>query len=145
MRDGTGGRSAACRGIEFCGKTGTAQVVEPGLSAPPETIASRRTTRGSWVSRRAAIPRSVVAVLVQGRQATARIRRRPIARDVVKAYYDKKHGKLPAAVITSATTSSAASAAPTVSDAMKTSRAPTRRRAINAAVSVGAQPSRRSR
>jgi penicillin-binding protein 2 len=91
-----GGTASASRlqGIEFCGKTGSAQVIsEQGL---------RRVGRGShefkdnawfvgFAPRRN--PEIVVAVLVQEGQHGASVAA-PIARDIVKAYYDKKNGML---------------------------------------------------
>jgi penicillin-binding protein 2 len=88
-----GGTAAASKlpGIEFCGKTGTAQVI----SAQGKEKATNKSAlkNNAWFvgfapRRNAEI---VVAVLVQaggyGAEAAA-----PVARDVVKAYYDKKAG-----------------------------------------------------
>jgi penicillin-binding protein 2 len=88
-----GGTAAASKlpGIEFCGKTGTAQVI----SAAGKEKATNKSglKNNAWFvgfapRRNAEI---VVAVLVQaggyGAEAAA-----PVARDVVKAYYDKKGG-----------------------------------------------------
>ena len=88
-----GGTAAASKlpGIEFCGKTGTAQVI----SAQGKEKATNKSAlkNNAWFvgfapRRNAEI---VVAVLVQaggyGAEAAA-----PVARDVVKAYYDKKGG-----------------------------------------------------
>src|SRR6185437_14031848 len=88
-----GGTAAASRlpGIELCGKTGTAQVISAqGLQRSGKQAALRN---NAWfvgfAPRRN--PEIVVAVLVQaggfGADSAA-----PIARDVVKAYYDKKQG-----------------------------------------------------
>jgi penicillin-binding protein 2 len=88
-----GGTAAASKlpGIEFCGKTGTAQVV--GAEAKQRATDKSKLKNNAWFvgfapRRNAEI---VVAVLVQaggyGAEAAA-----PVARDVVKAYYDKKAG-----------------------------------------------------
>lgn len=87
-----GGTAAGARleGIEFCGKTGTAQLISSeGLkrSGAP----GRRFTDNAWfvgyAPRRN--PEVLVAVLVEhgehGSSAAA-----PIARDVIRAYYEKK-------------------------------------------------------
>ena len=87
-----GGTAAAVRleGIEFCGKTGTAQLISAdGLKRAGK--AHRRFTDNAWfvgyAPRRN--PEIVVAVLVEhgehGSTAAA-----PIARDIIRAYYDKK-------------------------------------------------------
>jgi len=91
-----GGTAAASKlpGIEFCGKTGTAQVI--GLENKQRAGRQTQTKNNAWfvgfAPRRN--PEIVVAVLVQaggfGAESAA-----PIARDIVKAYYDKKAGKLP--------------------------------------------------
>ncbi len=98
-----GGTAAASKlpGIEFCGKTGTAQVM--GLENKARAGKDVQTKNNGWfvgfAPRRN--PEIVVAVLVQaggyGAESAA-----PIARDVVKAYYDKKQGKLPAQLVTQA-------------------------------------------
>ncbi|MBI1750635.1 MAG: penicillin-binding protein 2 [Acidobacteria bacterium] len=86
-----GGTAAASRleGIEFCGKTGTAQLISgEGLKKAGK---QRRFTDNAWfvgyAPRRN--PEIVVAVLVEhgvhGSTAAA-----PVARDIIKAYYDKK-------------------------------------------------------
>jgi penicillin-binding protein 2 len=89
-----GGTAGASKlpGVEFCGKTGTAQVI--GLQNKGRAGKSTQTRNNAWfvgfAPRRN--PEIVVAVLVQaggfGAESAA-----PIARDVVKAYYDKKQGK----------------------------------------------------
>ena len=88
-----GGTAGASKlpGIEFCGKTGTAQVIS---TAGKEKATNKSALKNdAWFvgfapRRNAEI---VVAVLVQaggyGAEAAA-----PVARDVVKAYYDKKGG-----------------------------------------------------
>lgn len=86
-----GGTAAGARleGIEFCGKTGTAQLISSdGLKRAGKT---QRFIDNAWfvgyAPRRN--PEIVVAVLVEhgehGSTAAA-----PIARDIIRAYYDKK-------------------------------------------------------
>jgi len=81
-------------GIEFCGKTGTAQVI----SAERKGLAGKQTQtkNNAWfvgfAPRRN--PEIVVAVLVQAGGFGA-VSSAPIARDIVKAYYDKKAGTFP--------------------------------------------------
>jgi penicillin-binding protein 2 len=90
------GTAAASRlpGIEFCGKTGTAQVI----SADRKGLAGKQTQtkNNAWfvgfAPRRN--PEIVVAVLVQAGGFGA-VSSAPIARDIVKAYYDKKQGTFP--------------------------------------------------
>ena len=90
-----GGTAAAARleGIEFCGKTGSAQLISTeGLARAGQN--DRRFTDNAWfvgyAPRRN--PEIVVAVLVEhgehGSTAAA-----PVARDIIKAYYDKKSRK----------------------------------------------------
>jgi penicillin-binding protein 2 len=87
-----GGTAAAARleGIEFCGKTGTAQVISAeGMKRAGNGL--RRLADNAWfvgfAPRRN--PEIVVAVLVEhgkhGSTAAA-----PVAREIIKAYYDKK-------------------------------------------------------
>ncbi len=87
-----GGTAAGARleGVEFCGKTGTAQLISTeGLARARKT--GRRFTDNAWfvgyAPRRN--PEIAVAVLVEhgehGSSAAA-----PVARDIIKAYYDKK-------------------------------------------------------
>jgi len=88
-----GGTAAASKlpGIEFCGKTGTAQVV--GADAKQRAKDKSKLKNNAWFvgfapRRNAEI---VIAVLVQaggyGAEAAA-----PVAKEIVKAYYDKKAG-----------------------------------------------------
>ncbi len=91
-----GGTAGASKlpGIEFCGKTGTAQVL--GLENKGRAGQGTQTKNNAWfvgfAPRRN--PEIVVAVLVQaggfGADSAA-----PIARDIVKAYYEKKAGTFP--------------------------------------------------
>jgi len=80
--------------IEFCGKTGTAQVIS--LEGKQRSGKQSALRNNAWfvgfAPRRD--PEIVVAVLVQGGGFGAESAA-PIARDIVKAYYDKKRGKLP--------------------------------------------------
>lgn len=89
-----GGTAAGSRleGIEFCGKTGTAQLISgEGLKKAGR---QRQFTDNAWfvgyAPRRN--PEIVVAVLVEhglhGSTAAA-----PVARDIIKAYYDKKSAR----------------------------------------------------
>jgi len=86
-----GGTAAGVRleGIELCGKTGSAQVISAeGLKRAGR---QRRFSDNAWfvgyAPRRN--PEIVVAVLVEGGQHGASAAA-PVARDVIKAYYDKK-------------------------------------------------------
>jgi penicillin-binding protein 2 len=87
------GTAAASRlpGIEFCGKTGTAQVI----GAERKGLAGKgtQTKNNAWFEGFAPRrnPEIVVAVLVQAGGFGA-VSAAPIARDIVKAYYDKKQG-----------------------------------------------------
>jgi penicillin-binding protein 2 len=87
------GTAAASRlpGIEFCGKTGTAQVI----SADRKGLAGKetQTKNNAWFEGFAPRrnPEIVVVVLVQAGGFGA-VSAAPIARDIVKAYYDKKQG-----------------------------------------------------
>jgi penicillin-binding protein 2 len=87
------GTAAASKlpGIEFCGKTGTAQVI----SADRKGLAGKQTQtkNNAWFEGYAPRrnPEIVVAVLVQAGGFGA-VSAAPIARDIVKAYYDKKQG-----------------------------------------------------
>ncbi len=87
-----GGTAAAMRleGIELCGKTGSAQVISAeGLRRAGGK--QRRFSDNAWfvgyAPRRN--PEIVVAVLVEGGEHGASVAA-PVARDVIKAYYDKK-------------------------------------------------------
>jgi penicillin-binding protein 2 len=90
-----GGTAAASRleGIEFCGKTGTAQLIS-GEGLKKVRGNRKQFADNAWfvgyAPRRN--PEIVVAVLVQhglhGSSAAA-----PVARDIIKAYYDKKSAR----------------------------------------------------
>ena len=98
------GTAAASRlpGIEFCGKTGTAQVISAEgkeRAGKPGDLKNNAWFVGFAPRRN---PEIVVAVLVQGGGFGA-VSAAPIARDIVKAYYDKKTGgKQPPELITKA-------------------------------------------
>jgi penicillin-binding protein 2 len=87
------GSGSKLPGIELCGKTGSAQVISnQGLARTGKQAALKDNAWFVGFAPRQN-PEIVVSVLVQGGQhgATAAA---PIARDVVKAYYDKKQGKV---------------------------------------------------
>jgi len=81
-------------GVEFCGKTGTSQLISNEGLARLRSVGGRRFTENAWfvgyAPRRN--PEIVVAVLVEhgehGSTAAA-----PIARDIIKRYYEKKGAK----------------------------------------------------
>ena len=88
-----GGTAAGARleDIEFCGKSGSAQVI--GYDIRNKLGKQRQFKDNAWfvgyAPRRN--PEIVVAVLVQGGEHGGAVAG-PIARDIVKAYYDKKMG-----------------------------------------------------
>jgi penicillin-binding protein 2 len=88
VNDGEGtGAAARCPGIDIAGKTGTAQVVSVDLqkSAHNSSFKDNAWFVGFAPSVR---PEIVVAALVmQGEHSTVAV---PIAREVIKAYFDKK-------------------------------------------------------
>jgi penicillin-binding protein 2 len=91
-----GGTAAASRlqGIEFCGKTGSAQVMsntERGKIGKAAGSGRDNAWFVGFAPRRD--PEIVVAVLVEGGEHGALVSA-PIARDIVKAYYDKKNKKM---------------------------------------------------
>jgi penicillin-binding protein 2 len=84
------GASARCPGIDISGKTGTAQVVSVGLqkSAKDAEFKNNAWFVGYAPSNQ---PEIVVAALVmRGEHSTVAA---PVARDVIKAYFDKKLGQ----------------------------------------------------
>jgi len=86
------GVAARCPGIDISGKTGTAQVVSEALQQSAKSSEYRNT---AWFVGYAPSdkPEIVVAALVQrGEHSTVAV---PIARDVIKAYFDKKAGPKP--------------------------------------------------
>lgn len=87
-----GGTAAGSRlqGIQFCGKTGSAQVVSRNL----QQRSGKRYLDNAWFVGFAPRqdPDIVVSVLVQsGREGAAAAA--PIARDIIRAYYQKKNQK----------------------------------------------------
>ena len=114
------GTAAASRlpGIEFCGKTGTAQVIsaegKERAGKPSKDLKNNAWFVGFAPRRN---PEIVVAVLVQGGGFGA-VSAAPIAKDIVKAYYDKKNGKQPEQVTTKAPS------APAVAEAVMASPVP---------------------
>jgi penicillin-binding protein 2 len=89
---GTAGASKL-QGIEFCGKTGSAQVMSNTERGKLGKAASKGKDNAWFVGfapRRD--PEIVVSVLVEGGEHGASTAA-PIARDIVKAYYDKKEKK----------------------------------------------------
>jgi penicillin-binding protein 2 len=81
------------QGIEFCGKTGSAQVMSNTERGKLGKAASKGKDNAWFVGyapRRD--PEIVVSVLVEGGEH-GNLTAAPIARDVVKAYYDKKNRK----------------------------------------------------
>lgn len=90
VNEGGTGAGVRLQNVEFCGKSGTAQVI--GYNTRDRLGMQKQFKDNAWfvgyAPRRN--PEIVVAVLVQGGghggEAAA-----PIARDIVKAYYDKKN------------------------------------------------------
>ncbi len=87
VNEGGTGAAARCPGLEIAGKTGTAQVVSVDLQK-----SARKTEfkNNAWFVGYAPAtnPEIVVAALVmQGEHSAVAV---PIARDVIKAYFDKK-------------------------------------------------------
>ena len=86
------GAAARCPGIEISGKTGTAQVVSTELQQSAKNSEFKNT---AWFVGYAPSdkPEIVVAALVmRGEHSAVAV---PIARDVIKAYFDKKLGSKP--------------------------------------------------
>jgi len=91
-----GGTAASVRleGIEFCGKTGTAQLISAEGMKKVAGKAAKRLTDNAWFVGYAprTRPEIVVAALVEhgehGSTAAA-----PVARDIIKAYYEKKSAR----------------------------------------------------
>jgi len=90
--DGGTGVEARCPGIDIAGKTGTAQVVSVELmkSAHNASFKNNAWFVGFAPSTK---PEIVVAALVlRGEHSTVAV---PVAREVIKAYFDKKNGQKP--------------------------------------------------
>ena len=86
------GAGARCPGIEIAGKTGTAQVVSAELQKSEH---NQEFNNNAWFVgfSPATKPEIVVSALVMhGGHSTIAV---PIVRDVIKAYYDKKHPRKP--------------------------------------------------
>jgi penicillin-binding protein 2 len=98
VNEGEGtGAGARCPGIDIAGKTGTAQVVSVDLmkSAQNASFKNNAWFVGFAPSNK---PEIVVAALVmQGEHSTVAV---PIAREVIKAYFDKKAAQKPPLVQT---------------------------------------------
>ena len=98
VNEGEGtGASARCPGIDIAGKTGTAQVVSVDLmkSAQNASFKNNAWFVGFAPSNK---PEIVVAALVmQGEHSTVAV---PVAREVIKAYFDKKAAQKPPLVQT---------------------------------------------
>jgi len=87
------GAGARCPGIEIAGKTGTAQVVSADLQ---KSAHSKNFNNNAWFVGFSppTQPEIIVAALVMhGGHSTVAV---PIARDVIKMYYAKKHPAKPA-------------------------------------------------
>jgi penicillin-binding protein 2 len=94
VNEGGTGAAARCPGIEIAGKTGTAQVVSAELQ---ESAKNSEFNTNAWFVGYAPPdkPEIVVAALVmQGGHSSVAV---PVARDVIKAYFDKKLGSKPPA------------------------------------------------
>ena len=93
VNEGGTAAGAKLQNIEFCGKSGSAQVI--GYDVRNRMGKQREFKDNAWfvgyAPRRN--PEIVVAVLVQGGEHGGAVAG-PIARDVVKAYYDKKNSRL---------------------------------------------------
>jgi penicillin-binding protein 2 len=93
VNEGEGtGASARCPGIDIAGKTGTAQVVSVDLQKSAQNASFKN---NAWFVGYAPSnkPEIVVAVLVmQGEHSTVAA---PLAREVIKAYFDKKAAQKP--------------------------------------------------
>jgi penicillin-binding protein 2 len=98
VNEGEGtGALARCPGIDIAGKTGTAQVVSLDLMRSEHNAGFRN---NAWFIGFAPSnkPEIVVAALVmRGEHSTVAV---PVAREVIKAYFDKKAGQKPPLVQT---------------------------------------------
>ncbi len=90
VNEGGTGAGVRLQNIEFCGKSGTAQVI--GYDTRSRLGKEREFKDNAWfvgyAPRRN--PEIVVAVLIQGGGHGGEVAA-PVARDIVKAYYDKKN------------------------------------------------------
>ncbi|HXW18780.1 MAG TPA: penicillin-binding protein 2 [Candidatus Acidoferrales bacterium] len=93
VNEGGTGAGVRLQNVEFCGKSGTAQVI--GYDTRSRLGKEKEFKDNAWfvgyAPRRN--PEIVVAVLVQGGGHGAEAAA-PVARDIVKAYYEKKNGSL---------------------------------------------------
>jgi len=94
VNEGEGtGANARCPGIDIAGKTGTAQVVSVDLQKSEKNAGFKN---NAWFIGFAPSnkPEIVVAALVmRGEHSTVAV---PVAREVIKAYFDKKLAHKPA-------------------------------------------------
>ena len=90
--DGGTGLDARCPGVDIAGKTGTAQVVSVDLMKSAQNASYKN---NAWFVGFSPVnkPEIVVAALVlRGEHSTVAV---PVAREVIKAYFDKKNGQKP--------------------------------------------------
>ena len=94
VNEGGTGAALKLQNVEFCGKTGTAQLMSLEKNS---TLGLGKGKNSGWfvgfAPRRN--PEIVVAALVQNTRLFGAETAGPIVRDIVKAYYDKKNGILP--------------------------------------------------
>lgn len=91
------GNAVKLQGIEFCGKSGTAQMMS--YSAASRLGLGKGKNDGWFVGfapRRN--PEIVVAAVVEDTSEHGGVASGPVVRDIVKAYYDKKNKKTPGQV-----------------------------------------------
>jgi penicillin-binding protein 2 len=93
VNEGGTAQASRLQGIEFCGKTGSAQVIS---DATRHRIGAKRFLDNAWfvgfAPRRD--PEIVVSVLVQG-GLHGGVAAAPVARDIIRAYYQEKSGSKP--------------------------------------------------
>jgi len=87
------GSGARCPGIDIAGKTGTAQVVSVDLRKSKQSANFRN---NAWFVGYAPSTKPEIAVAVLIMQGEHSAVAAPIARDVIKAYFDKKTARKPA-------------------------------------------------
>ncbi|RPI18514.1 MAG: penicillin-binding protein 2 [Acidobacteriales bacterium] len=107
---GTGGR-ARVPGIEMCGKTGTAQLASNEVLKTLKGEASLKDNAWFVGFAPREFPEIVVVALVEGglHGSTAAA---PVARDIVKTYFDKKKNQLPGKLLARQQTSAAGGGTP---------------------------------
>jgi penicillin-binding protein 2 len=86
------GAAARCPGIDISGKTGTAQVVSTGLQQSAKSSEFKNTAWFVGYAPRDKPEIVVAALVMRGEHYAVAV---PIARDVIKAYFDKKLGPKP--------------------------------------------------